>query len=136
MDAMALPPVIYREACIAQAVAHYQPHPDLLRAVIAAEGGTTGKIRRNDNGSFDMGLMQINSVHLPELARFGITQDMLVNNECLNIMIGAYYLQKNILTGRDFWHGVGSYHSKTPEKNTAYQYRVWENLQRIQGAAR
>lgn len=136
MDMAAMPPAIYREACIAQAAAHYRAHPDIIRAVIGTEGGTTGKISKNKDGSFDMGLMQINSVHLPELARYGITQEMLVGNECLNIMIGTYLLQKNILLSNDFWHGVGSYHSKTPSKNTAYQYRVWEHLQRVQGVLR
>ncbi|KAG0166433.1 hypothetical protein DFQ30_007198 [Apophysomyces sp. BC1015] len=91
MDMAAMPPAIYREACIEQAAAHYRAYPDIIRAVIRAEGGTTGKISRNKDGSFDMGLMQVNSVHLPELARYGITQEMLVGNECLNIMIGTQF---------------------------------------------
>lgn len=137
MDAQAMPSDMYREACIMRAASQYQAYPDLIRAVIGAEAGATGKISRNKDGSFDMGLMQINSVHLPEFARYGITQEMLVNNECLNIMIGTYLLQKSILgSGGNFWQGVGGYHSKTPDKNTAYQYRVWSHLQRIQGMPR
>lgn len=134
MDAM--PPIDYRETCVIQASAYYQAPPDLVRAVIRTEGGKTGKVNRNSDGSFDMGLMQINSIHLPELAKYGINQEMLINNECVNIFIGTFYLQKNILSGKDFWHGVGKYHSKTPSKNTIYQYKVWNNLQQVQRVSR
>lgn len=127
MDMPHMPPMSAREMCIMQAAAHYQAHPDLIRAVLKTEGGAVGKIRWNKNGTFDMGPMQVNSVHLPELARYGITKEMLTNDECLNIHIGTFYVQKNILQGKDFWHGVGSYHSKTPSKNITYQYQVWDN---------
>lgn len=74
MDMPAITQYDAREACIERAAAHYQAHPDLVRAVLRTEGGKVGQIRRNKNGTFDMGPMQVNSVHLPELARFGITQ--------------------------------------------------------------
>jgi len=133
MDMPVTPPAIYRAACIEQAAQHYRAHSNLIRAVIEAEGGTTGKVSYNKDGSYDMGLMQINSVHLVELARFGITSDMLINNECLNILIGTYYLQRGILTAGTFWVGVGRYRSKTPSLNAEYQQRVWQRLERIQG---
>ncbi len=133
MDMPAVEQMDAREICIVQAAAHYQAHPDIIRAVIRTEGGKVGQIRQNKNGSFDMGPMQINSVHLPELAKYGITQVMLANNECLNIYIGTYYLQRNILTAPHFWAGVGNYHSSTPERNIAYRYRVWDNLTKVRG---
>lgn len=134
MDIPAIIQYDQREACIAQAAAHYRAHPDLIRAVLHQENGKAGKIRRNKNGSFDMGPMQINSVHLPELAKYGITQQMITNNECLNIHIGTYYLQKNIVTtpnsgtASGFWNAVGNYHSTTPDKNISYQHLVWGKL--------
>lgn len=133
MDLPVTPPAIYREACIQNAAAQYQAHPNLIRAVIATEGGTTGKVTFNKNGTYDMGLMAINSVHLPELARYNITAAMLTNDECLNIMIGTYYLQSNIIAAGNLWRGTGNYHSKTPDKNAAYQQRVWSRLKVIQG---
>lgn len=133
MDMPAVTQYDVREMCIERAAAHYQAHPDLVRAVLRSEAGTVGKIRRNPNGSFDMGPMQINSVHLPELAKYGITQAMLTNDECLNIHIGTYILQKKIITTPQFWNGVGKYHSATPELNVKYQYRVWNNLLEVRG---
>jgi hypothetical protein len=129
---MGPPPVSPREACIVQAAARYGAQPDIVRALIKTEGGVTGKVSWNRNGSYDMGLMQINSINLPEMARYGISGSMLINNECLNIFIGTFLLQRNILQTGNFWYGVGSYHSKTPAKNIAYQYRVWNQLQKIQ----
>lgn len=132
---MDMPPVVLdqslREACIVRAAAHYGAHPDIIRAVVRTEGGKVGKIRYNKDGSFDMGPMQINSVHLPELAKYGITQTSLTNDECLNIHIGTYYLQKHIVTAPHFWNGVGRYYSKTPTKNVSYQHRVWSNLEKL-----
>lgn len=139
MDFPAIPP--NQESCVVQAAAHYRAHPDLVRAVLRTENGTRGEIRKNKDGSFDMGPMQINSVHLPNLAKFGITKDMLVNDECLNIHIGTYLLQKHIVTAPDvgsplgFWRAVGKYHSATPEKNAEYQKRVWRNLNQLRMGA-
>ncbi len=133
MDMPAITQYDVREVCVERAAAHYQAHPDLVRAVLRTEGGKVGQIRRNKDGSFDMGPMQINSVHLPELAKYGITQEALTNDECLNIHIGTYYLQKQIVTTPQFWHGVGKYHSATPELNVKYQYRVWNNLLEVRG---
>lgn len=131
---MALPAYTpYTETCIQQAVQEYGTHPDLIRAVMAQEAGKVGQVRFNRDGSFDMGPMQINSVHLPELAPFGITKEMLTNNECLNIAIGTYYLQLAIMKSGDFWVGVGNYHSRTPDKNVGYQVRVWNHLLQIRG---
>lgn len=139
MDMPAIVQYDQRETCVVQAAAHYGAHPDLVRAVLRQEKGKVGYIRRNKNGSFDMGPMQINSVHLPELAKYGITQAMLTNDECLNIHIGTYYLQKNIVTtpnsrtAAGFWNAVGNYHSTTPDRNISYQYLVWGKLLELRG---
>jgi hypothetical protein len=123
------------DACVQQAAAHYRAHPDIVRAVLRTENGKPGTVRWNKNGSFDMGPMQVNSVHLAELGKYGITQEKLTNDTCLNIHVGTYYLQKGILkaTGRadtplEFWRGVGNYRSETPGLNGNYQVRVWSNL--------
>ena len=42
--------------------------------------------------------------------------------------IGTYLLQKGIVQSRNFWEGVGRYHSKTPALNQAYQKKVWREL--------
>ena len=57
-------------------------------------------INRNRDGSHDIGLMQINSMHLPDLARQGITRQRLLDEPCLSIDVGA-----SILSGFIRRHG-------------------------------
>ncbi len=58
----------------------------VLRAIAFHESSMKSReIRRNTNGSHDIGLMQINTVHLAELAKHGIgpahLQDGCVRNK-------------------------------------------------------
>lgn len=130
-----------RSMCITGAAKHYGAREDVIRALIRTEGGTTGEIRRNTNGSFDMGLMQINSIHLSDpgpngLWRFGIRAQDLIYNECLNIYIGTWYVQSRILVRGDVWKGIGDYHSRSPSINHDYQLRVYDALTRVWARAR
>ncbi len=114
--------------CVAAASARYQVPQDLIRAVMRAEGGAVGTVARNRNGSADLGVMQINTIHLPELARYGITREVLVNNACVNIHVGTWILSRELQRGGDFWTNVGAYNSRTPVHNKRYRERVWEHL--------
>lgn len=120
-----------RQSCVIAAAAHYQVPDDLVRAIIRTEGGTTGQSVGNTNGSRDMGLMQINTIHLPELARYGITRAMLINDECLNIHVGTFILHRELSRGGDYWTNVGAYNSRTPKHNERYRSKVWQNLLKI-----
>lgn len=120
------------EVCISAAASHYNAHPDLIRAVLMTEGGRVGLVKRNTNGTVDIGPMQINSVHLKTLEPFSITQNRLANDLCLNIYIGTWLLQRSIILTGDFWKGVGNYHSRTPQLNQTYQRRVWNNYMVLQ----
>ena len=114
--------------CVESAAARYQVPADLIRAVMKAEGGAVGTVARNRNGSADLGVMQINTIHLPELARYGITRAMLVNDACLNVQIGTWILQRELSRGGDYWVNVGAYNSRTPVHNKRYRERVWQHL--------
>ena len=58
----------------------------LLYAIASAESSLDARaINRNRDGSHDIGLMQINSMHLPDLARQGITRQRLLDEPCLSI---------------------------------------------------
>lgn len=124
-------PASSRTQCVDSAARRFNVNPQLILAVMRTEGGTTGKVTWNKNGSYDMGLMQINSIHLPELAQLGYSRDTLINNGCANIFAGTYKLRQAIDGGQDFWHGVSRYHSKTPEKGAVYLGRVVTNLRQI-----
>lgn len=119
------------EVCVQAAASRYHLPLPVFQAVLTTEGGWDGLRKKNTNGSFDLGRAQINTIHLPELAKFGISEESLVNDACTNLHVAAYRLRYEINRAEDFWRGVGNYHSRTPHLNKAYRERVVRNLQRI-----
>lgn len=120
-------------ACIFKAAGLYHVPVALLTAVLRTEGGHVGQIHKNANGSYDIGPAQINSIWLPVLAKSGITENMILNDYCLNITIGAWILGQSMAGSRlqnpvEFWQHVGDYNSHTPLYNHIYALKVWNNL--------
>ena len=121
-----------RAACMARSAAAYKLPLVLLQAIAKTEGGTTGTVSRNKNGSVDMGVMQVNSIHLQSaphrfLAR-GVTAQQLINDDCINIAAGASILRYEIDRAPDFWTGVARYHSRTPQFASIYLAKVVQHL--------
>lgn len=116
------------ERCVSAAAAAYSLPERVFRAVLRTEGGWAGLKKRNPNGTYDMGPGQINTIHLPALAKYGISEHMLVNDSCINIYVAAYRLRAEIERAGDFWRGVGNYHSRTPQFHQAYLQKVRAHL--------
>lgn len=110
--------------CLQSAAAKYRLNPNLLLAVKLVESGRhlEPQVRRNSNGSIDMGLMQINSVWWPTLKRFGIQPKHLLDM-CVNLQVGAWILAERIAK-YGLREGIGRYHSATPRHKKRYQQRV------------
>lgn len=126
--------------CIVWAARHYhkptdrittQGFVDLISAIRLAEGGRVGHISWNRNGTFDIGPMQINSTHLKELERFGVSYQALLLNSCENIVVGAWILHANLEGGSDVWTSIGNYNSRTVKYNQTYQRLIWDQLQTV-----
>jgi soluble lytic murein transglycosylase-like protein len=115
--------------------------PQLLLAVRQQEGGRPGFWHRNANGSFDYGVMQINSRWLPVLAPRGYTAAVLTDDVCASIAAGAWILAKTLfahsvwnLADADpmaFWKAVGEYHSFKPGLNRTYAELVWARYRNL-----
>jgi hypothetical protein len=116
------------EGCMVTAAQRYAIPLAVFRAVVDTEGGRDGLKKRNQNGSFDLGRAQINTIHLPELAKYGVSETQLIRDACVNLHVAAYRLRFEINRAGDFWRGVGNYHSRTPALNAAYQARVRSRL--------
>lgn len=123
--------------CVVAEARRQSLEPWKLLAVMRAEDGRVGSFSLNSNGSYDMGPLQVNSVHLPALAQvFRVSASQLAQlvayDGCFNVAVGAYLLRKSTNSADgDFWYGIGQYHSRTPIRSAQYMVRVNEYMQEI-----
>lgn len=119
--------------CWADASARYGVPVDLLYAVARVESGNRYNIvsGKNKNGSRDIGLMQINSSHLPLLKKYGITEQKLLDDPCLNLHVGAWIMAESISRHGFNWVGIGAYNAASKHKRMAYAEKVMAMYERI-----
>ncbi|EGI16312.1 X polypeptide [Escherichia coli M605] len=114
----------FAKDCFDMAGQYYNIDPDLLRAIAQQESGfNQGAIRKNINGSIDIGVMQINSQHARFLYSRGVTLQMLKDNECVNIYTGAYILHQNFKKWGKTWNAVGAYNVGFRKKDARNRYK-------------
>lgn len=104
-----------------------------IKVLLATEGGQIGTIRKNTDDSYDLGPMQINTIHLVDIRHeFGFTARDLVYNPCKNILVGTWLLSKHILAYPGaIWKAIGSYHSKTPRVREIYLSKARKSYVRL-----
>ena len=97
--------------CWEEVATRYDLEPELLQAIAAVESGYRAQAMNhtNRNGTRDISLMQINSIHLPRLLKQGITEERLLNEPCLSVEVGASILAEFIQRFGYNWTAVGSY---------------------------
>ncbi len=97
--------------------------PQLLWAIAYYESKhNPNAIHKNKNGTYDYGIMQINSVHLPRLKKdYGITKDDLFDPK-INILVGAEILKMCLDKHTDLVRGVTCYNGCI--KNNPYGKKV------------
>jgi hypothetical protein len=119
--------------------AFYDLPPRVLPAIQAVEGGQIGTVSRNEDGSEDLGVMQVNTRWLGPVAQVtGLPEttvrERLVSNACFNIAAAGAILHMHLqLSNGDLMRAVGNYHSSTPERHAAYAARVLEAAARLFG---
>lgn len=99
-----------RTPCWDAAGAYHGIDPWLLYAIGYVESGhnPTALNLSNGNGTRDIGMMQINSIWIPELRRHGIPTTALTN-ACASTYIGAWVLAKNIRRYGYTWQAIAVY---------------------------
>jgi len=124
-----------RADCFDEAARYQKVNPLILRAIAWQEShNRPDATHKNANGSTDYGLMQINSIHLPTLAQYGISSDTLME-PCKSVYIAAWHLRQKMNKYGNTWAAVGAYHSETPSLRDSYAHRIvgileqWKLLQ-------
>ncbi|EAA7201511.1 lytic transglycosylase [Salmonella enterica subsp. enterica serovar Newport] len=111
--------------------------PTLLKAVAWQESGLDYRITGSNamagfGDGHGYGLMQIDSQHLQFLKKFGITKENLINDVCLNIYVGAYFMAVAFNKFGVSWKAVGAYNAgfkdnlRQHERRTRYAIKVHE----------
>ncbi len=115
-------------ACWEEAAQKYGINVYLLHAIAKTESSLNPRaINRNKNGSYDIGLMQINSSWLPTLRKYGLKEEHLYD-PCTSIQVGAWVLAQNMRRLGNSWDAVGAYNSSKPTIRLQYALRVYKNL--------
>lgn len=110
--------------CFQAAARHYGLAPELLIAIAAAESqfNASALNTANRDGSWDIGLMQINSRWMPLLESSGISATQLYD-PCTSIWVGAWGLAGNVARYGYGWQAVGAYNAGTAVSAAAQQRR-------------
>ena len=120
--------------CYEEAGAMYGIAPRLLWTISKGESNfNPAAVNFNNNGSYDYGLMQINSSWAPTLRKMGITWQSLAD-PCTNVKVGAWVLAQCIRDYGYTWTAVGCYNSRTPSKRDRYATRIARLMNREQVA--
>ena len=123
--------------CFEEAGREFDVNPKLLEAICFTESSLNPYAVNDNNqgGSVDVGLCQVNSWWFPKLKAYGVSQDDLLHDACLNTRVSAWILAQNFDTSGEGWLAVGAYNAGYSKKNQAARERyialVKKNLSRL-----
>ncbi len=122
--------------CMVLAASFYGLPPRVLPSIQAVEGGAPNVVHYDSNGTEDLGVMQVNTLWVPALARVTrLTADgvrtRLLFDACFNIAAAAAILHTYLKETHDLMRAIGDYHSHTPGLNQSYQLQVVAAARRL-----
>ncbi len=101
-------------ACWQEAAERYNINPHVLHAIAQCESSLNPQAMNRSHtertGTYDIGLMQINSSNLPALKAYGIGESELLD-ACTSINVGAWILAQKMQRHGNNWEAVGAYNA-------------------------
>lgn len=114
--------------CVTGAAEYHGVNPWVLKAILKVESGfNPSAYNRNANGTVDVGMAQINSIHFRKLQRFGVGPADLMDG-CVATYVAAWHLAAQIREHGNTWFGIASYHSTSACQNGRYAALLWNAL--------
>lgn len=114
--------------CVAPAADYHKVNPWVLKAILKVESNFNPRAaNRNANGTVDVGMAQINSMHFARLGKYGITPAHLMDG-CVSTYVAAWHLASKIREHGNTWFAIAAYHSTTPCQNERYRGLIWNTL--------
>ncbi len=112
--------------CFEEAGRLYGISPLLLWSITAVESGfDPSALHWNEDGSYDYGLMQINSTWAEKI---GLEPWLRLGDPCTNVKVGAWILAQCFERHGYTWEGVGCYNARSASKRVIYANRVYEKV--------
>jgi len=112
--------------CFEEAGRMYGIHPQILWSIAKVESNfDPSAVNRNRNGTYDFGVMQINS------AWQSVLREEVWNglgDPCTNVCVGAWVLSQCIRRYGHSWEAVGCYNATSASKRAAYAAKVFAAL--------
>lgn len=104
--------------------------PEVLWSIAKGESNLNpNAVNKNTNGSYDFGLMQINSTWAKTL---GKEHWASLGDACTNVKTGAWILRQCIDDYGYGWKAIGCYNSRTPSKRDSYARRIAGIMEKFQ----
>jgi soluble lytic murein transglycosylase-like protein len=121
--------------CFEEAGEKYGVSPQLLWAIAKTESHfNPAAVNYNTNGSFDYGVMQVNSSWYGAL---GHERWMRLGDACYNVQVGAWILSQCVQRYGYSWVAVGCYNGVSKNRRAVYASRVYRILEKtVRGANR
>lgn len=120
--------------CFEKASQEMGVHKKLLVVVAYVESGLNERaFNVNRNGTYDIGIMQVNSSNVPKLRRRGIIQEERdLWDACKNIRAGAYIMNECISAYGLNWKAVDCYNKGDRARHVSkYVWRVYSVLEKV-----
>jgi len=117
-------------ACLMLAAQTYDVPPAVLLGIYEVERGAVGQaVGPNDNGTYDLGPMQINTLWIPDLAqRWKVNEKTALkwvrDDPCTNMGVAAWIFKTHMDETGSLSKSIAHYHSRTPHFGKAYKSRV------------
>ena len=116
--------------CFDKAGQMYGVHPDIIRSIANVENPSKNPkaVNWNSDGSYDYGLMQVNSIWAKEIGP-NLWRDQ--SDPCTNVMTATWILAGCLRSYGYTWKGIGCYHSRTPKHRNVYVEKIAKQLNSI-----